>query len=236
MPNKIVNLKVDEISNVDNPANDREWLVIKNEDGDYPNKGGEINDMDLDEILEKLEEQDEELAEAVQNKFEEFTEKVEEKKEDSSEEGEEIDKSNLPEDVRKQIEQMEDKLEKTETMARKEREKRLEVEFNKRAKEYDELGKVEKISSLLRKADEVGDDFLEDLESILQSAKERISEGDLFKEAGDSGDEIEDPVSELEKKAKEYRENHSDVDTIEKAKVKILEQNPDLYDAYRRSK
>lgn len=244
MPDKIINLSIDEISPVDNPANDEEFLVIKRDDS---KEGGES--MDFDEVMEKLSEENEELAEVIKDDREQLQSRVEElekevKESDSSdeEEGEEeIDKSQLSEEVREKLEKLENKAEINEEMAKKEREKRLKEEFTKKAQKFDEIGDTDKIYNVLRKASEITEkdedsDFYSDIVSLFKTAQKRISQGDLFKQSGDSGEEIDDAEGELEKRANKLKEQDNDIDTLEKAKSKVLEDNPDLYKAYKQTR
>lgn len=230
---KLINISVDEVSVVDKPANDRKFLIIKHA------KGGEQN-MTIEEILEKIE--DEELKKGLSDvlddkisKIKNLEEKVEElEKAEGEEEGEEegeIEKVDLPEEVAKSIEALEKRVEVAESMAKKEHSKRMEIEFTKRAEDFKKVAEVDKIVSILMKANEVGDDFYNDLEDVLKTAQARIEEGNIEKINGkDGGGDATDPLAKIEELADAIVEK-GDM-TREKAIVKVLEEHPELYREY----
>jgi len=193
------------------------------------NKGG--GNMTIEELLAKVE--DEDIRKSIKTEFEELEKRVEDLEKESIEEGEEssLDKAEMPEELRKRFEDMEKKAAKAEELAKKEREKRLTVEFNKKAKEYDKVGEVDKIASILRKASELGDEVSSDLQEILSSAQERLSNADLFKESGDGGENVSDAESRLDKETKKLMEKDPDL-TYAKAQKEVLEKNADLYVDY----
>jgi len=232
---KLINIDVNEVSVVDKPANDRKFLIIKHA------KGGEQN-MTIEEILEKIE--DEELKEGLEKAFEErdsaiedLEKKVEELEKDEDPEGEPegddegIEKSELPEDVVKAMEALEKRLEVAENMAKEEYKKRKEVEFTKKADEFNKVAEVEKILNILMKADEVGEDFYNDVEAVLKSAQARIEKGVLDKPEGtDEGGDATDPLAKIDELVDAMIEK-GDM-SREKAMVKVLEENPKLYREY----
>lgn len=199
--------------------------------------GGENNMENLEELLKGIE--DEDTREAIEKRFEALETKVEELEkgaEENDDEGDNIDKSELPESVRKRIDEMEERAERAEKIAKKEREARREVEFKKRAKNYNRVGSVEKIQKTLMKLDKSEDeDVLKDVEELLKSAQSRLEDSDLFVEKGDSGSDTTDADSKLEKKAEEIQKNNPDLSESQ-AFTEALEQNPDLYREYRESK
>jgi hypothetical protein len=230
---KLINIDVNEVSVVDKPANDRKFLIIKHA------KGGEQN-MTIEEILEKIE--DEELKEGLEKAFDdknseiedlekrvEELEKDEEPDEEPDEEG--IEKSELPEDVVKAMDALEKRLEVAESMAKEEYKKRREIEFTKTADGFSKVAEVDKIVNILMKADEVGEDFYNDVEAVLKSAQARIEKGVLDKpEGADTGGDATDPLAKIDELVDAMVEK-SDM-SREKAMVKVLEKNPGLYRAY----
>lgn len=236
MPKKIIQMNIEEVSSVDNPANAKEFLVIKNmeeEEEVNKNKNKETNDqdkggeenMDLEKIKELLKD-NEDAVEFLENEFSklENTEGEEEGEEDTPEI--DINKKDLPDEIKKQIEKMESEIKATKELAKKEREARLEIEFSKKAEKFNKVAERDTVMTVLRKAHENG--FGEEIEKMLKTAQERIQEGNIEKEKGDGGEPTDTNV--LEKKVSEYLEDH-DV-TEEQAMVKVLERNPDLYTDY----
>lgn len=225
MPKKYIEMKIDEISSVDTPANGKEFLIIKNvEESD---KGGEDNmdELTLEKALEMVE--DENAKELLKNAISknENTDPEDVKKE----EGDNIEKNELPEAIQKKLEKMESELNATKEIAKKEREKRLDIEFKKKAETYDQVAETDKIATVLRKAHDA--DFGDELEEVLKSANSRLEEGDFTKEIGDGGEDITDASNELEKRVKEIQEKNPELSN-EQAMTKALEDDPNLYMDY----
>ena len=217
MPTKIVNLKIDEISTVDKPANDKEWLTIKR----ASSKGGD-KDMEFDEALESLEE---DVKKTVEEKIDSLEKRIEELSD--KDESDEIDKSELSEKVKKRLEAAEEKAKTAEEVAKAERKARRKVELRKEASNYKALANVEDLVEILEKADD--QDYKESLVKVFDTVKERLEKADLFKEEGDSGDDSGD--SEIMKRAQSLMENDADL-TKEQAITKAVERNPELYKEY----
>ncbi len=225
MPKKYIEMKIDEISSVDTPANGKEFLIIKNvEESD---KGGEENmdELTLEKALEMVEDENakELLKDAISKN--ENTDPEDVKKE----EGDNIEKNELPEAIQKKLEKMESELNATKEIAKKEREKRLDIEFKKKAETYDQVAETDKIATVLRKAHDA--DFGDELEEVLKSANSRLEEGDFTKEIGDGGEDITDASNELEKRVKEIQEENPELSN-EQAMTKALEDDPNLYMDY----
>lgn len=240
MPKKYIKMKIDEISAVDNPANDKQFLIMKNyeENDEELNEGGELNmeELNLEKALEMIENEDaKELIKNAISKTEntQKDENNEPKDNDvnkgSDEEVEDIDKNELPEAIQKKLDDMQSELSATKKLAKQEREKRLDIEFKKKAEGFTQVAEIDKISSVLRKAHDA--EFGDELEEILKSANERIENGDFTKEVGDEGDDITDPHNELEKRADKIQEDNSDL-TREQAFAKALDDDPSLYTDY----
>ncbi len=143
---------------------------------------------------------------------------------------EEINKAELPEAVRKQLESYEKRLAVAESVAKAEREQRLTAEFAKRAESYAAVGDVEVIAKALRAAFDTSDEHGEAVETLLKTAAERIN---VTVELGSTVDE---PVTggaldALEKLAKKIHEAEPAL-TPEMAFSKAVESNPKLYDQY----
>lgn len=194
-------------------------------------KGGEST-MEWEEVLKAIE--DEEVRKAVEKKVEDLETQVEKSASDSGEEVD-IDKLDVPDSVKKYLKKQESETQAAQEMAKREREARLEVEFNKKAEAYDNVGDTSEIAKVLKKASSLDEDLLSTLESLFKAAQERLEKSELFKEAGDEGEEVEGAEAELEKKAKEYMEKSTDM-TYEKAFTKALSENPELYQAYKAGK
>ena len=194
--------------------------MAKNAQERLSDEGGDTM-PELKDILEKIED------EKVKADIETLVKSLQE--EESTEV--EIDKSEMPEALRKRFEDLEKKAEMAETLAKAEREKRLEIEFNKKAKEYSELADVEKIASILRKASDTDEELAKSIEEVFSSVKERLANTDLFKEKGDGGETITDAEESIEKKTKELMKSDTSL-TFAKAQARVLRENPDLYSEY----
>ena len=188
-------------------------------------KGGK--NMDWEDVLKGIE--DDKVKDAVVEKVSELEKSI---KDLQSKGGtEDIDKSLLPEDVRKRYEALEKRVKIAENFAKKERDERMKAEFAKRAELYKSVGATDKIAGILRKVSESDTDLCSDLEEILKSANERIEKSSLFESAGDKGGDDNSVMAKIEKKARELIVKNADF-TYEQAVTKILELEPDLYDSY----
>lgn len=229
VPKEIINMKIEEVSAVDKAATKKKFLLIKRdtEGGiiEEPDKGGENMD-ELKDLLAKID--DEELRAKIEEEIEKL-----ESAEEGDEEGKEdvIDKSELPEELRKRFDDMEAAVKEAQDLAKREREKRLEVEFNKKAKEYSNVGEVEKIASILMKVSESDEELASDIEEILKSAEERLTNSELFLEKGDGGNDATNAEEVIEKKTKELMKADTGL-TYAKAQRQVLRENPDLYTEY----
>lgn len=197
--------------------------IVENVKKRLSDEGGETN-MNLEEILEKIE--DEEVKKAVKT----LVDNLKEEKDINKKDDDVINKAELPEELRKQFKELEDKVAMAEEIAKAEREKRLEIEFNKKAQNYSTVGDVDKIASILKRvADD--DELQSDVEEVLKSAQERLESGDLFKSLGDDGKNVTDAEEAIEKKTRELMKNDTSL-TFAKAQAKVLQENPDLYKEY----
>lgn len=232
MPNKILSMNIEEVSAVDKAATGKKFLIIKHLD-----EGGES--MTYEELIEKID--DEELQKAVdaivedkENTITDLEKKIKDLKVDEDlegEKGEDINKSELPEEIRKKLEEMEDAVDKANKKVEIEKKRRLEVEFTKKAQKFDKVGDVEKTAKVLMKAKETfEEDTYEDLENLLKSAQERIDAANIDDITGEKGEDANDPLKKLEDKAEEISKR-DDV-SKEKAFTKALEQYPELYREY----
>lgn len=242
MTKKILNMSIEEVSAVDKAATGKKFLIVKHEDAQNNDDQGGETVMTFEELLEKVEDEEvkkgfEAVVEDREETIEDLEKRVEElEKADETDEGDEdeedINKSELPEEVREQLEKMEDEVNTAKEMAQIEKKKRLEVEFNKRAEKFNKVGEVDKTARILMKASELFDeDTYEDLKTILKSAQARLEEADIdVPEGEDGGGDATDPVKKLEDKAEELAKSN-DI-SKEQAFAKALELNPELYREY----
>lgn len=237
MPNKIIDMSIEEVSAVDKAATGKKFLIIKNRSEDV--KGGETV-MTYEELMEKIE--DEEIQKAVDaivedkestiEDLEKRLEDLEDKIEDKDDEEEDINKSELPEEVREKLEKMEKEINTANEKVEKERQKRFKVEFTKKAQNFDKVAEVDKTAGILMKAKESFDeDTYNDLETVLKSAQERLETADIDVPSGEeTGGDANDPLAKLEEKAEEIAKG-KDL-SKEQAFTKALEMYPELYREY----
>lgn len=226
-------MKIQEVSAVDKAATRKKFLLIKKDKVDdkkskIPDEGGE-NMSKLEKLLAKIE--DEDLKKSVEEFVKNLKEELKKNDDDEGGEGEDFNKSELPEELRKRFEDLEERAAVAEELVKAEREKRLEIEFNKRAKEYANVAEVEKIAGILRKASDIDDEFVDDIENVLKSANERLENADLFKQKGNGGEDVSDVEATIEKKTKELMKSDTSL-TFAKAQSKVLRDNPELYKDY----
>lgn len=200
------------------------------------NNGGDS----MEDLLKSIE--DEELREQLESKFENLQSQVDELKNsepegDEGDEGDdtEVNKAELPEEVRIQMEKMQEELTDAKKMAKEERQARRKAELTKRAESLKSVGEVDDIVEVLLALDESDSEVFEKVETLLESAAGRLEEADLFKEKGDSGSDITSAGDELNKKAEKLMEGDADM-TFEKAFAKAAKRNPALYRDYKEAR
>lgn len=233
-------MKIDEISAVDSPATGEKFLVIKRDE--TLDKGGD-NGMDEKMTLEKVLEiiEDEDVREFIKTEIGKNTEDIKPKDDDIKKdedledgiENPDIKKADLPEDAQVQLKKMESELQATKELVKVEREKRLDMEFAKRAEPYKNIAKVDTIAKVLRKAHDAG--IEEDLEEILRAANERVDVSKLEDQKGDEGQPLDDVNSQLDKKVSEIQADNPSLSKAQ-AITKAVEEDPQLYTAYLNSR
>lgn len=244
--NQIVELKVDKIAAVDEPANRRRFLLVKSVGArasppvspetpgkaSSPSKGKPMHDvvkqMDLSPFGLTDEAQDQ-LRKSVQEAVETATETAveaameEARTETQTEEPDEVAKASLPEDVRKRIEDAETQVAELRKAARTR-------EFITKAESLTILGgdTAERADMLMKVAD--GDtEAFQTLEAQLTAAQAQVNQSDLFKAVGadgrnDSGD------APIRKRAEDILKAEPTL-TREQALVKAYREDPSAYDA-----
>ena len=192
--------------------------------------------VDLDALLKGVSEEAKAAIKAEFAKQEERIDALQKKVDELSKKGEgnadDINKADLPEPVRKRLEELEKQAKEAEEIAKAEREARVRAEIRKRAEGYANVGEVEKIAEAIYKAQSVSADFAEQLETLFKSAHERIEKGDLFKEFGSgAGDSASTAWGKIEAAAAEIMKATPSM-TRPQAIAKALEANPELEKAY----
>lgn len=188
----------------------------------------ETVNSELEKVKKDLETRDSELA-AANEQVEKLT-----KKEPEAETEEDIWKG-LPENVRKQFEDMKAKADEAENIAKAEREKRETAEITKQVNEdfkalSGEVADKVEIVREVRKA--LSDEQFEKFTNILKAASTAISESKALTETGTEGaeDEGTDAYSKMEKLAKQISKDEGV--TKEKGFMLAVDRNPELYAEY----
>lgn len=193
--------------------------------------------VDLDALLKGVSDEVKSAVKAAFTKQEEelanLRKQVEElSKGDDEGKPDDINKADLPEPVRKRLEELEKQAKEAEEIAKAEREARVRAEIRKRAEGYANVGEVDKIAEAIYKAQSVSAEFAEQLETLFKSAHERIEKGDLFKELGSgAGDSASTAWGKIEAAAAEIMKATPSM-TRPQAIAKALEANPELEKAY----
>jgi len=213
-----------------------EALPEAKEKGDTNMAQTGTQNVDLDAILKDASDEVKAAVKAAFAKQEEKLAELQKQVDELSKKGEgnadDINKADLPEHVRKRLEDLEKRAKEAEEIAKAEREARVRAEIRKRAEGYANVGEVEKIAEAIYKAQSVSAEFAEQLETLLKSAHERIEKGDLFKEFGSgAGDSASTAWGKIEAAAAEIMKATPSM-TRPQAIAKALEANPELEKAY----
>src|SRR5690606_12512591 len=201
-------------------------------------EGGDVKmpeqTANLDELLKGVDEKIREAVKAALAKRDEELEALRRRVDELSKKGEDksddINKADLPEPVRKRLEDLEKRAKEAEEIAKAEREARIKAEIRKRAENYANVAKADDIADVIYKAQSVSAEFAEKLEAILKAANERIEKGALFKELGTSASASDDPVAEFAQLVQKRME--ADKITYYEAARKVAPERPDLAKAW----
>lgn len=141
----------------------------------------------------------------------------------------EDDDDDLPEEVRKQIDDAQDKVEKAEERIAKMESDNRRREFIAKAKtDYDSLGDADDLGEVLHSIDDnVDEAIVKRLDAILKAANAQVAEGALFAEVGHGlpGGDDGDRLKALAKAEQEQDGDLTDAQATEKA----LSKNPELW-------
>ena len=88
-------------------------------------------------------------------------------------------------------------------------------------------------SALMEIAENVDADTFAYISKVLEASNEAISNSSLFQEVGKSATTVDGPLDELSKAANVVKQAHPEL-TKEQAIAKAVEEDPSLYDTYRR--
>lgn len=201
-------------------------------------EGGDVkmpeHTANLDELLNGVDEKIREAVKAALAKRDEELEALRKRVDELSKKGEDksddINKADLPEPVRKRLEDLEKRAKEAEEIAKAEREARIKAEIRKRAENYANVAKADDIADVIYKAQSVSAEFAEKLEAILKAANERIEKGALFKELGTSASASDDPVAEFAQLVQKRME--ADKIPYYEAARKVAAERPDLAKAW----
>lgn len=132
------------------------------------------------------------------------------------------------------VEKANARAEEAETIAKTERDFRLNQEYIAKARSMvnlpvaaDEFGPV-----LKRLHDRMEAEDVEVIEKALRAANETIAEAGTFTEIGKRGGQGFEAVSKLDSKAKELVEKSDEPLSMEQARAQVMESDPSLYDEY----
>ena len=172
------------------------------------------------------------------------TEKSEEKKEtEEVSKGEDnvIDLESLPENVKpmverlwKEHEEIVKKAQELEKALKAEQEERKKLEFINKAKQFKHIPmKPEELGVMLKSLSETNEEMYNKFIQLLTSLDNQIEQSGLFKEIGKSGEGSTTAWGKIEAMATELVQKGV-VKTKEQGVKKVLEENPQLYDEYRK--
>jgi len=145
----------------------------------------------------------------------------------------EIDKSALPEAVRKRLEDQDAEIEKNRKETEVLKEAELTREYIGKAAEIGAVGKVDEVGDLLKSVAKVSKELAGKVFDVLKAADARIKTGGLFKEIGtDAGGDATASASEkITQKAAELRKTCPEL-TKEQAWTKVYDTDADLRKEY----
>jgi len=222
------------------------WGLVAKHLGFASTEKGSDGDMadtkqDLEKVMESLDDDARALVRGELQKRDEKIASLEKRvaelekkgtKGENTEKDGDIQKADLPEEIRKRFEDLERRAKEAEEVAKAEREARIKAEIRKRAEGYAKVGPVDELADLMYKAQDVSKEFAEKLESVLKTAHERIEKGALFGEIGGPGGDAPDTAwGKIERLADEIQKADAKLTRAE-AITKAIEANPELEHEY----
>lgn len=271
MPEHLSNIKVRRVSFVargsvrdpSNPSEPQRRLLWKAEERTGPSTdpvptdaqgGTNMDNAELQAALQKAE-QERDQAKTDLAKSEQELEKAKKtpKKPDEEDEDENpLNKSDLPEPVRKALQKAEDdrqtaiakaeeagrEAKEANDLAKAEREERVSAEFIQKAEAFKGLPtEPSQFGPLLKEANEkLSKENYDELQRVLKAADAGLTEGELFKEQGRAGggrppESDTSAAAEVTRKAEELRKSETDL-SMEQAKAKVMKGDRDLQARY----
>lgn len=148
----------------------------------------------------------------------------------------EVNKSDLPENVRKYLSNLEGQVTGlTKAIAEQRGRERL-AKFQSDLADLTHLGNTNEIAALVKSVDDVDNTVTAKLIEVLRSANEVASNGagDLYKSVGTAGEgsavptDIDAANDELDRRAREYMNKSEEKITLTKAYEQVLNSDPEL--------
>lgn len=260
--NRLENVEPLEVSLVPKGAVQRDFLILKNKEGkaemSEEQKQDEVNkqeedynekqeDVDVREVAANLAKiWDITTGEALEliDTLEPQT-ALEQSNPDHYEDEEEVNmediaKSDLPDEVKEQVEVIfkeQEKMRKENKEIRKQLQQEIEEkrkqEFVAKAEQFENISvDPDEFGVVLKNISETSEDAYNKVMEVLKSADEVVKQGDLFVEKGSSLENTKsDSWGKIEKTAENLKNNDPSM-SKEQAINKALKDNPDLYNAY----
>jgi len=203
----------------------------------FMKEGGEELSEDVvknlpDEIKQELQELDNEVKKLV--KLEKG--KVEKGDKEGAEgtEGEKPILKGLTPEQREYFEKMMKRVEEAEKLAKQERDARIEREFIEKASKFKYLPiNPQEFGKVMKSLYETNSEQYKEVEKVLQAADKQLEKSKMFDEIGLNQEGDSEASTALHKKAEEIMKSDSKL-TREQAFLKAVEQNPELYEQYKR--
>jgi len=203
----------------------------KKENTELKSNGGEDGMPTLQELIDSLpEEQKKQVNEEITKRDSDISklqDEVENLKKSTEPKKEDVTKG-MSDEVKAKFEDLQKRADEAEKIAKTEREARRMSEFSKKAESYQNVEKVETIAKVLKDSFDVSEDFGKSVESLIKTANERLSTGEIFKSKGSDSTDPVDSFSKVESLAIKKMEIDTTL-TKEKAIAKVLDENPNLY-------
>lgn len=199
-------------------------------------KGGDMGELekikkDLEDLTKKLADL-QGVNETLQNENDDLKKQLEEAlKKEKSADGD-VNKAEMPENIRKQFEAMEKENADNKKLVKELFEKQENEAFIKKAADYVHLNiNAEEFGPVLKKISHaLSEEEMTQVTTFMASADEALAKSKIFEEEGSGAPSAGSAIAKMDAKAKEIMTR--DGITKEKAFVKVMEEDPKLYDKY----
>ena len=242
MDNKLVDLKIEEVSLVDAPANKRKFLVMKKADSVFDTIIKFIEKIAGTSLEDKENEDNADSGAKIEIELDDDSKEEDKLQMDNKEVTKNTELEARLVELEKSVKEAEllkaenatikAQLDAAEVIIKAEKSLRLDKEFEVRASVFKSLAvDVNEVAGILKAVSLIDSELCDKIEGILKAANSAVEQSDIFKSYGTNSQGSSSVVAEVEQKAAELRKSDSKL-SKEQAFTAVMHNDPQLYARY----